>query len=91
MAQRIEVLRGPATLLYGSSAIGGVVNVTDRRLPRAIHPAPLGAVGDVARHIQMAEQPHILEHHPDTALVRGARAPILARAGDLGGSRALQP
>ena len=35
-AQRIEVLRGPATLLYGSSAIGGVVNVTDRRLPRAV-------------------------------------------------------
>ena len=33
-AERIEVLRGPAALLYGSSAIGGVVNVIDRRIPR---------------------------------------------------------
>ncbi len=30
--ERIEVLRGPATLLYGSSAIGGVVNVIDNRI-----------------------------------------------------------
>ncbi len=33
MAERIEVLRGPATLLYGSGAIGGVVNVLDNRIP----------------------------------------------------------
>lgn len=32
-ASRIEVLRGPATLLYGSSAVGGVVNVVDNRIP----------------------------------------------------------
>ncbi len=32
-AERIEVLRGPGTLLYGSSAIGGVVNVIDERIP----------------------------------------------------------
>ncbi|GAB3013042.1 TonB-dependent receptor [Bowmanella dokdonensis] len=32
-ATQIEVLRGPATLLYGSGAIGGVVNVVDNRLP----------------------------------------------------------
>lgn len=32
-AERIEVLRGPATLLYGSSAIGGVVNVIDGLIP----------------------------------------------------------
>ena len=35
MAERIEVLRGPATLLYGSGAIGGVVNVLDNRIPTA--------------------------------------------------------
>lgn len=34
-AERVEVLRGPSTLLYGSSAIGGVVNVIDRRIPEA--------------------------------------------------------
>jgi iron complex outermembrane receptor protein len=32
-ATRIEVLRGPATLFYGSGAIGGVVNVVDNRVP----------------------------------------------------------
>ena len=33
LADRIEVLRGPSTLLYGSGAIGGVVNVIDNRIP----------------------------------------------------------
>ena len=33
VADRIEVVRGPATLLYGSNAIGGVVNVLDQRIP----------------------------------------------------------
>ena len=35
LADSIEVLRGPATLLYGGGAIGGVVNVIDNRIPRA--------------------------------------------------------
>jgi len=35
-ADRIEVLRGPATLLYGSSACGGVVNVIDNRIPESL-------------------------------------------------------
>lgn len=34
-ADRIEILRGPATLLFGSSASGGVVNVIDSRIPRS--------------------------------------------------------
>ncbi len=32
-ARQIEILRGPATLFYGSGAIGGVVNVVDDRVP----------------------------------------------------------
>lgn len=32
-SQQIEVLRGPATLFYGSGAVGGVVNVVDGRVP----------------------------------------------------------
>ena len=36
LAERVEVLRGPAVLLYGSSAIGGVVNVIDTRIPRSV-------------------------------------------------------
>lgn len=35
-AYRIEVLRGPAALLFGSQAIGGAVNVFDRRIPREV-------------------------------------------------------
>lgn len=33
LAQRVEVLRGPATLLYGGGAIGGVVNILDDKIP----------------------------------------------------------
>jgi len=36
LGERIEVLRGPATLLYGGGAIGGVVNVLDNKIPTAI-------------------------------------------------------
>lgn len=35
-SDRIEVLQGPAVLLFGSQAIGGAVNVFDRRIPRTI-------------------------------------------------------
>ncbi len=34
LTDRVEIIRGPATLLYGSSAIGGVVNVIGREIPR---------------------------------------------------------
>ncbi|WP_428060961.1 TonB-dependent receptor [Brevundimonas sp.] len=43
-ANRIEIIRGPATLVYGGSAIGGVVNVLDDRIPTAI---PEGGVAGV--------------------------------------------
>lgn len=33
-ARQIEILRGPATLFYGSGAIGGVVNIVDDRVPQ---------------------------------------------------------
>ncbi len=35
LADRIEVIRGPATLLYGSGAAGGLVNVVDSRVRSA--------------------------------------------------------
>ena len=35
-ATQIEILRGPATLQYGSGAIGGVVNVVDNRIPTEV-------------------------------------------------------
>ncbi|MCJ8146063.1 TonB-dependent receptor [Acinetobacter sp. A3.8] len=41
LARKIEVLRGPSTLLYGGSAVGGVVNVLDEKIPTQM---PEGAV-----------------------------------------------
>ena len=40
-AQSIDVLHGPAALLYGASAIGGVVNVIDSRIPRREPDGPI--------------------------------------------------
>jgi len=42
--ERIELLRGPAALLYGPSALGGVVNVLDNRIPREALTALQGRV-----------------------------------------------
>jgi iron complex outermembrane receptor protein len=42
-AERIDVLRGPAALIFGSSAIGGVVNVVDARIPRHVPENVVGA------------------------------------------------
>jgi iron complex outermembrane receptor protein len=43
-AQRIEVVRGPATLLYGANAIGGLVNVITDEIPTK---PMMGASGNV--------------------------------------------
>ena len=34
IVEQIDVVRGPAALLYGGSAVGGVVNATDNRVPK---------------------------------------------------------
>jgi iron complex outermembrane receptor protein len=52
-AERIEVLRGPAVLLFGGQAIGGAVNVIDRRIPHVVpengfHVDVTGALGSAA-------------------------------------------
>ncbi|MEJ6726655.1 MAG: TonB-dependent receptor [Emcibacteraceae bacterium] len=45
-ADRIEIMRGASTLLYGSNAVGGVVNIIDSRIPNVI---PDGGVNGKAR------------------------------------------
>lgn len=72
-AERIEVLRGPAVLLFGSQAIGGAVNVLDRRIPRAVpengfHIDAIGAYGSAADErgggaaVDFAITPQIVAH-----------------------------
>ena len=33
LAERVEVLRGPASVVYGSNAMGGVINIVTRQMP----------------------------------------------------------
>jgi len=44
IADRIEVVRGPAALLYGGNAVGGVVNVIDNRVPQEPVTGVTGAI-----------------------------------------------
>ncbi len=54
-ADRIEVLRGPAALLFGSSAIGGVVNVVDSRIPRRV-PDEVVHIDGIATYASAADE-----------------------------------
>ena len=80
LSSSIEVVRGPATILYGSGAIGGVVNVTDNRIPVEAPAAPLsgevvGRYGSVdsersgAFSLQIAPAKHFV-FHVDGSIVR---------------------
>lgn len=53
-ASRIEVVRGPATLAYGGSAIGGVVNIIDDRIPST--PAKDGLDGRLGGQLSSVDQ-----------------------------------
>jgi len=50
MANRIEILKGPSTLLYGSGAIGGVVDVHTGRIPHERADQPISGSGEVRRN-----------------------------------------
>ena len=59
-AERLEVIRGPSSLLYGSGAIGGVVNVIDNRIPESL-PEEAGFV---------VQQSHNTVNSQDNTLIR---------------------
>ncbi len=67
---RIEVVRGPASLVYGANAIAGVVNMIDERVPR--------------RHPDESAQGHLrLVYGSDDNLIAPSGAVTLAVAGHL--------
>ncbi|HWO87920.1 MAG TPA: TonB-dependent receptor [Gemmatimonadales bacterium] len=79
-AERVEVIRGPASVLYGSEALGGVVNVVSRPLPEAIGRDPfMNAVVGLS-YSSSGRQPE------GTLRVEGARAGLGLR-GSLTGRR----
>ncbi|SLM29690.1 putative TonB-dependent receptor [Desulfamplus magnetovallimortis] len=45
MIERIEVIKGPSALLYGSDAVAGVVNVITRKVPEKRYVAGKGSYG----------------------------------------------
>ena len=53
MIERIEVLKGPASALYGSEGVGGVVQIFTRRGQQGLHPYASATVGS-DRHRQAA-------------------------------------
>jgi iron complex outermembrane recepter protein len=47
-ANRIEVVRGPASLLYGTNALGGVVNVVSNEIPTSVPSRAQGSIAGMA-------------------------------------------
>ena len=47
LVDKIEVIRGPAALLYGTSAVGGLVNVFDNRIPETLQSSPLSGTAEI--------------------------------------------
>lgn len=70
-AERIEIVRGAATLYYGSSAAGGVVNVFDGRIPDS---EPEGGIDGALRTT--------LGSADDSVEAAGGFDALVARAGD---------
>lgn len=47
LIDKVEVVRGPASLLYGTSAVGGIVNTFDNRIPEYLPEAPAEGTAEI--------------------------------------------
>ena len=83
-AQRIEVVRGPASLLYGNNALGGVVNVVSNDIPTAV---PSHLEGSVSTQSESVTPGGAVQAALTTGL--GATSALSVRAGwrDIGALR----
>lgn len=75
-AQRIEVVRGPSSLLYGNNALGGVVNVVSNDIPTVV---PSHIEGSIGTQTESATPGGALNAAISTAV--GARGALSARVG----------
>jgi outer membrane receptor for ferrienterochelin and colicins len=70
--ERIEIVRGPGSVLYGTGALFGVINVVTRRAAEGVHAAAEGTAGTLGTSIGRG-----------TASVAGRRGEVLVSAAAL--------
>ena len=71
--EQAEIVRGPATLLYGSNAVGGVVNVLTDRIPRVRGDRPMNGSFDLFGGT-------VADYWGGRAAVNGGAGPLRAHA-----------
>uniref|UniRef100_Q07RS8 TonB-dependent receptor n=1 Tax=Rhodopseudomonas palustris (strain BisA53) TaxID=316055 RepID=Q07RS8_RHOP5 len=86
VTNQVEVIRGPATLRYGSQAIGGVVSATNNRIPDALPPCatPFQSYGLPVKAPAIGGQPGCMNAEVRAAISsvdRGTDGAVLLDAG----------
>lgn len=79
-AGRVEVVRGPAALFYGSSALGGVVNVIRDEIPTTLADHPIGTVTIQGRSVDASGAAAASATHTVGSV--GLRAEVSGRRAD---------